>query len=210
MKTDISVLLDRSGSMASIAADTVGGFNRFLADQQAIPGEAVLTLAQFDTVGFDYIANAKPLKDVAPLTSETFVPRGGTPLHDAMGRLIVETGARLKAMAEHERPQNVVFVVITDGEENSSHEYTGPKIAQMVTHQRDIYKWQFVYLGANQDAVVAASHMGIPAMAAASYTADPAGVKAAYSLSSNLVRSARLGASASISEEERKKLISKR
>src|SRR4051812_845577 len=122
---EIVVLLDRSGSMTSIAADMRGGFDQFVADQRAQPGDAVLTLVQFDHEGglpnIDTVYEAKPLADVPSLVLE---PRGTTPLLDALGRTIAEVGARLHRMPEAERPDRVLFLTITDGYENASVTHT--------------------------------------------------------------------------------------
>src|SRR5688572_21912856 len=112
--TDITIVLDRSGSMHSVASDTIGGFNRFLADQQKAPGQATLTLNQFDDV-FERVIDARDIQQAPPLTNESFQPRNSTALLDAIGRSIRDTGQRLAAMPEPERPGKVVMVIITDG-----------------------------------------------------------------------------------------------
>jgi len=160
--TDISFVLDRSGSMESVKMDTIGGFNDFLRAQQAAPGEANLTLAQFDNE-YEIIHNGVHIQDVPKLTEKTFVPRGMTALFDAIGRTINATGARLAAQPEDERPAQVVFVILTDGEENHSTEFTSDKIKSMIQHQTETYNWDFVFLGANQDAVCTGVAMGIQA-----------------------------------------------
>src|SRR5262249_53284967 len=122
-------------------------------------------LVQFDTV-YEFVHNAIPLRTVPQCTLE---PRGNTALLDAVGRAIVETGERLRALPEEERPGLVVFVVVTDGQENSSKEYTKARVREMIEHQQNVYKWQFVYLGANQDAFAEAGGMGIKLAGAALY-----------------------------------------
>ena len=134
-KCDITVVLDRSGSMEAVADDTIGGFNHFVKDQREEAGSACLTLVQFDTE-YEFVHRALPIAEVPRLTRQTFRPRGGTALLDALGRSINETGARLAAMPEAERPGRVVFVVLTDGEENSSREFHAAKVGQMIAHQR--------------------------------------------------------------------------
>ncbi len=155
--TDITVVIDRSGSMDSCRADAEGGFNAFVAAQAALPGKALLTLVQFDTE-YEFVHRGVPIKDVPPYS---LVPRGGTALYDAVGRAILETGARLAAMPEAQRPGLVLFAIITDGEENSSREISGARLKEMIEHQTAQYAWQFSYLGANQDAIMAAAKMGI-------------------------------------------------
>ncbi len=155
--TDITVVLDRSGSMHSCQSDAEGGLNRFIDDQKKQPGEANFTLVQFDTE-YEFVHRGIPIKSVPHCS---LVPRGNTALLDAVGRAIVETGERLAKLPEADRPGLVVFVVITDGEENSSKEFSLTRIKEMIQHQQDVYKWQFIYLGANQDAFAEAGAMGI-------------------------------------------------
>jgi hypothetical protein len=190
--SDITVVLDRSGSMASVADDTIGGLNRFVDDQKNHPGQAILSLYQFDDI-YEAVHRAVPLPSVPPLTRETFVPRGSTALLDAIGRAIVETGDRLSAMPEYERPSTVVFVVTTDGRENASKEYTRDKVNEMIAHQRDVYGWHFVFLGANQDAISTAAALSIPAANAMTYAANRVGVAAAFGATSRGVANLRAG-----------------
>jgi len=152
--SEIVCIVDRSGSMATIAADAIGGFNTFLAEQKKLPGEAQFTLVLFDTEYLVPVAN-QPIQSVEPLTNKTFVPRGGTALLDAIGRTIATIGVRLGKTPESERPAHVIVVILTDGEENSSHEYSHSRIASMIQHQQDKYNWHFVYLGVGIDAFAA-------------------------------------------------------
>lgn len=159
--TLITVVLDRSGSMGPIAKDTIGGFNTFLTDQKKDPAdEARLTLVQFDHE-YNVIHSNMLLADVPELTAETYKPHGNTALLDAIGRTIATTGQTLSAMPENERPEAVVVVVITDGEENASREYTKAQVAEMVKLQTEVYKWQFLFLGANIDAIQAGAAVGV-------------------------------------------------
>lgn len=159
-RTDITFLLDRSGSMERIWEDTMGGFNGFVEEQKKQPGEAVLTLVQFNhEVWEKYVC--VPLKDVERMTFKTYTPGGMTALLDALGATIVRTGERLKAMQESDRPAKVIFVIVTDGHENSSKEYTKQKVAEMVAHQQTIYSWNFVFLGANMNAFTEAGKVGV-------------------------------------------------
>jgi hypothetical protein len=163
--------------MQSIKNDMVGGFNTFIEEQKKLPGECAVTLAQFDDQ-YEVVYSGKALVDVPGLE---LVPRGSTALLDAVGRTVNEVGARLKVTAEDQRPERVLFVILTDGCENSSKEFTKDTINQMVTHQRDTYRWEFVYIGANQDAFSEAGKLGIHI--AQNFVADAAGVKG---MSSNL------------------------
>lgn len=178
--TDITIVLDRSGSMQSIASDTIGGFNKFLSDQKAVPGTATLTLNQFDET-HERVVNAADIQSVEPLTDKTFVPRGMTALLDAIGRAITDTGMRLAGLSEDRRPEKVVMVIITDGAENASHEYTRRKINEMISHQRDSYAWEFVFLGANQDAITVARSYGISGMNTMRYAGNAIGTASAFS-----------------------------
>lgn len=180
-KTDITIILDRSGSMSSVKDDTIGGFNNFLSEQQKIEGEAVLSLVQFDDQ-YETVYLDKDINSAAKLTDATFQPRGMTALFDAVGRTINSVGARLSALTESERPDKVLLVIMTDGFENSSREFNAAKVGEMIKHQRDVYNWQFMFIGANQDAVLSAQEINIPAAAAITYAANEKGTRVAYSM----------------------------
>lgn len=183
----IGIVLDRSGSMSNVVSDTIGGFNTFLDGQKKAPGEATVTLVQFDGL-YELVYKARPIGEAPALTTETFVPRGSTALLDAIGRTINETGEFLNGLADSDKPSKVIFVVLTDGFENASHQFTSQKISEMIAHQRDAYQWEFVFLAANQDAITSAAHIGIGAANAMSYAANATGVNAAFSsLSHNAV-----------------------
>jgi hypothetical protein len=174
--TDITLVIDRSGSMQSIRHDAEGGVNAFVTEQAKQPGEALLTLVQFDTE-YEFIHRGVPVQQVPPYQLE---PRGSTALLDAVGRAILETGDRLAKMPEADRPGLVVFVIVTDGEENSSKEFSKDKVKEMITHQQDKYGWQFTFLGANQDAFAEAGGLGIHAAGVANYAMD--NVQAAHAM----------------------------
>ena len=159
--TDITLVVDRSGSMEAIREDAQGGVNAFIREQAGQPGEALLTLVQFDTE-YEFIHRGVPIGQ-AP--EYKLVPRGATALLDAVGRAINETGERLAKMPEEDRPGLVVFVVMTDGLENSSKEFDKAQIKKMIQHQQDEFNWHFTFLGANQDAFAEAGAMGIDAAA---------------------------------------------
>lgn len=203
--TDITVVLDRSGSMTALVADTIGGYNTFLKAQKEAPGEAKLTLVQFDTE-YEFLEQGVEIKNAKPLNSKRYVPRGSTALLDAIGRSINEAGARFEAMDESERPDMVVFVILTDGEENSSREFAKAQIKSMIEHQTEVYKWSFVYLGANQDSFSEAGGMGIGAATTMNLTNNSRGLQAAYaSISGNLTAARSGGGSAAMdwTEEDR-------
>lgn len=179
--TEMVFVLDRSGSMSGLAADTIGGFNELIEKQKKIEGDAYVTTVLFDheyEVLHDHVA----LEEVAPLTDKEYFARGSTALLDAVGRTIDAVGARLAATAEEERPAHVVFVITTDGMENSSREYTAQRVRGMIEHQQQKYSWQFVFLGANMDAVSEARKLGISTKYAADFTPSHSGVRKMYSM----------------------------
>jgi uncharacterized protein YegL len=144
--TEIIAIIDRSGSMAGLAKETVGGYNSFLDEQKKAAGKARITLVQFDDrYQIDY--EAVDVNDAKPLCGMTYVPRGMTALLDAVGKTVVSVGERLSKLPEEERPGQVIFLIITDGEENSSSEYQAKQVKEMVKHQMEKYAWTFVYMG---------------------------------------------------------------
>jgi uncharacterized protein YegL len=163
--TDLTLVLDRSGSMRECLEQAQAGLDAFVAKQQEAPGECNFTVVQFDDV-YEFVCKAKPVKEV---TKHVIMPRGWTALLDAVGKAIAETGERIGNMAEADRPGLVVFVILTDGKENVSKEYTKSKIKEMIQHQIEVYKWQFTFLGADQDAFAEAGAMGIPTAAVGNY-----------------------------------------
>lgn len=204
--TDINILLDRSGSMEETKGDTIGGFNRFLRDQRDVVGEATLSLVQFDNV-YEELAGAVPIGQARELTRETYLPRGSTALYDAICRMIDDTGKRLGAMAEGDRPSKVVFVIMTDGLENASRKHNSTDVSDRITKQRDTYKWEFVFIGANQDAIATGSKLGVPASHSMNYAASAAGTANAYAATSQRLSAVRCGMSSSMawSDEDRAK-----
>lgn len=187
---DITVLLDRSGSMESIKHDMEGGFATFLDEQRKAPGETRISLCQFDADDYHYhgmrddhggwyqaVYSGLLAKDAPPLR---LVPRGGTALLDAMARCIDETGARLNALPESQRPEKVLFVVITDGEENSSRHTTRAQVAERVKRQTNTYKWDFIYLGADHNAFAEAQAMGINLANVGTYEKTSGGVARSF------------------------------
>ncbi|HEY0458392.1 MAG TPA: vWA domain-containing protein [Pyrinomonadaceae bacterium] len=185
-KTDITIILDRSGSMESVKSDTVGGFNSFLSEQQQVEGAAALSLVQFDDQ-YEIVYEDRDIQAADRLTEATFQPRGMTALLDAVGRTINSVGGRLAALPETERPDKVLFVIMTDGFENASKEFNAAKISEMINHQRNVYKWEFMFIGANQDAVLSAREIGIPAQAALTYAANSEGTEIAFSLAASKI-----------------------
>lgn len=206
-KTEIVIVLDRSGSMSNIARDSEGGLYEFIEGQKKVPGECSVTLYQFDD------QSEKVFEDVAidKVEKITITPRGSTALFDCLGRAIDEVGARLAAMPEDDRPELVIVTIISDGEENASREFTKDVIASKIKTQEEQYNWQFVFLGANFDAFATGQTYGFQSGKCMNYGLDTNSIKGAYaavsSMSSNLRAVAGSGSSAcrdiSFSAEDR-------
>ena len=191
--TEIVFVLNRSGSMTPLEEDTIGGFNEFIEKQRKIEGEAYITTVLFDT-SYQVLHEHVALDEVKPLTKDDYSARGGTALLDAVGRTIDNLGVCLSNTPEEERPEHVIFVITTDGEENSSMSYSLQKVREMIAHQQEKYSWQFIFLGANMDAVSEAGKLGICASHAANFTPSHSGVRNMYSRALNdVVYSARIG-----------------
>lgn len=154
--THVTIVVDRSGSMMSIQADAEGGINSLIKEQKLVDGKMTLTLAEFDDV-YNIVYDAADIQEVE---GYRLSPRGSTALLDAVGRSINSTGKALKALPEDERPGNVIFVIVTDGHENASREFTGDQIKKMVDEQTDKYDWEFVFIGANVDAFTTGAALG--------------------------------------------------
>lgn len=194
--THISILLDRSYSMNSIKTGTISGFNEFLSSQVKEPGTATFTLCQFDH-SYEVIYDMVDISQVKERTVENYVPRGNTALLDSLATLITTTGEKLRTMKEADRPSKVIFVIITDGEENSSVKYRGNSkaIQDMINHQRDKYEWEFIFIGANQDALGNASALGMNVMNAMNFEASDAGSMEAWKNVDRGMKGYRLSAS---------------
>lgn len=208
-KTDMTLILDKSGSMEIIRTDTIGGVNTFLKEQQATPGECDFSLVMFDTK-YDFVYQGRPIKEVHGLSEKTYRPSGNTALLDAVGRSIHEAGNRLDKLAEADKPEKVIMVIITDGQENSSREYTKDQIKKMIEHQEKQYSWTFLYLGANQDAFAEAGRMGIRAAAVSNWKSDKDGAGVMYGAVGQTVREYRMKSDNSLhafSADDQKKMM---
>lgn len=188
--THIVVVLDKSGSMEKVADDTIGGFNAFLEEQRAKGGDATITLVLFDHT-YQMVLDFVPLSEARPLTRQTYVPRGNTALLDAVGRTIDDLGKRLAAMAELDRPEKVVFAILTDGMENASSDYTYARVRQMVRHQTDVYKWEFIFLGVGIDAFAVGGSLGMQRETTFGFGAGARGTRSAFESMSRVVSSRR-------------------
>ena len=180
--THIEFVLDRSGSMHSIKADIEGGFDAFIADQRTHPGECTVSLAQFDNE-YDSVFEAIDVEKVRPLHLQ---PRGATAMLDAIGRSVIALGERLAALPEPRRPGTVVVAIMTDGMENASHEFTHDAIKKLITHQEQAYNWQFLYMGADQDAIEVGASIGVRPDRSLTYARGKS--REAYAASSKLTR----------------------
>ncbi|MFF7880957.1 VWA domain-containing protein [Streptomyces sp. NPDC020794] len=164
----IAVILDRSGSMQAVKSDTEGGLRAFLEAQHEAPGSTTVSLYQFDDQ-YQAVYENTPLARVPDFTLH---PRGATALLDAVGRTITSLGEHLAAMPEDDRASEVIVVILTDGDENASVEYTKTAVKELIARQQDEYGWQFVFLGADQDAFEAAGGIGIRAESTLSYSSE--------------------------------------
>ena len=177
--TELVFIVDRSGSMAGLEKDTIGGFNAMLKEQAELEGEARVTTVLFDNK-YRLLHDRIDIRAVAPLTEKDYRVGGGTALLDAIGRTIKKIRAVQKQTAEDYRAEKVLFVIITDGEENSSRKYSAEQIKERIEHQQEKYGWEFVFFGANMDAVLEASKLGIAAEFARGWLANAAGTAMAY------------------------------
>lgn len=184
-KTHIVIILDRSGSMNPIARDMEGGLKTFIEEQKKVPGSATVSLYQFDH-RYDVVFENKPLNDVPEIHLS---PNGNTALLDAVGRTINSVGEQLAALKDEDRPGSVVVLVITDGFENASHEFTKAQIKEMVQRQTEKYQWQFAYLGSDASTFDEAGGLG---MAGSSYVNSSVGVKGLMDSTSRGLRSYRV------------------
>ncbi len=184
--TELVFILDRSGSMSGLEDDTIGGYNALLGKQKKEAGEAVITTVLFDD-RYELLHDRINLNGVAPITDREYFVRGCTALLDAIGRTINKIGNAQKNTLDSERAEKVLFVITTDGMENASREYSYDKIRTMIERQKERYGWEFIFLGANIDAVQTAARFGIDADRAANYHADSQGTQLNYKVVSEAV-----------------------
>ena len=183
--TEIIFLLDRSGSMAGLESDTIGGFNGFLDKQRSLKGETMVTAVLFDD-RYEILWNGEDARKVQ-LTGREYFVRGTTALLDAVGKTILDVGHRLSKTEESRRPGKVIFVITTDGLENASREFSHGKVKELIRHQQEKYHWEFIFLGANMDAAREAETMGINKNNAFNFEASPAGIDRMYCAVSDAV-----------------------
>lgn len=189
--TEIAYILDRSGSMEPMREPAVAAFNDFLKSQLDVPGDARLTLVQFDNA-YEVPIAARPLHEVEPLAAADYVPRGSTALLDAIGRTIKETDRRIQSLPPDQQPGKVIFAVFTDGEENASREFTHRHLADLIQIYQDQKGWAFLFLAANQDAIATAAGMNIDASLGGNVEFHAKGIRSSGQAMSRKVRSMRL------------------
>ena len=208
--TEIVFILDRSGSMAGLEADTIGGFNAMVEKQKKEPGEALLSAVLFDNESH-VIYDRADIRKVEPMTDRQYQVRGCTALLDAIGGAVHHIANVHKYAREEDRPGRTVFVITTDGMENASRRYNRAKVQEMVKHAQEQYGWEFLFLGANMDAVSEAHSFGIRADRAVRYQCDSEGTSLNYSVLSKTVSQLRCGCpiqadwSAEIAEDYQKR-----
>lgn len=191
--TEMVFILDRSGSMYGLEKDTIGGFNSMLLKQKTEEGEAFVTTVLFDNE-YEIIHDRISVKDVPEMTDNEYKPRGSTALIDAIGRTIRHIANIHKYQRKEDVPANTVFVIITDGMENASHIYSSDKVKRMIEHEKEKYGWEFIFLGANIDAVETARHFGISEDRAVNYNCDSQGTRLNYEVVSDAVSCCRMSA----------------
>ena len=184
--TELVFILDKSGSMSGMETDTIGGFNGMLEKQKAVEGECCLTTVLFDN-RYELLHDRMDILAVSPITEQEYQVGGSTALLDAIGRTINKIGNAQKHTTEDFRAEKVLFVIITDGEENASREFSSGRIKQMIENQKTRYGWEFIFLGANIDAVETARQFGIGADRAQDFHADKAGVQLNFCVMSEAV-----------------------
>ncbi|WP_191566336.1 vWA domain-containing protein [Metabacillus idriensis] len=176
--TEIIFLLDRSGSMAGLESDAVGGFNTFIKKQCELEGEVILTAVLFDD-HYEVLWNGMDASKVR-LTEREYYVRGCTAMLDAVGKTILDVGYRLSKTEEAQRPGNVIFVITTDGMENASRYFSYEKVKDLIKHQQEKYNWEFIFMGANIDAAHEADSLGIQVENAYKFDASDTGVESMY------------------------------
>lgn len=184
--TEIVFILDRSGSMAGLEADTIGGFNAMIEKQKKEPGEALVSTVLFDNVS-EVIHDRVDIQEIEPMTDRDYYVRGCTALLDAVGKAIHHIGNVHKYAREEDRPEKTLFVITTDGMENASRLYTYDRLKAIIECQKEKYGWEFIFLGANIDAAKEAARFGIDKDRAANYHADRRGTAVIYEAVSEAV-----------------------
>ena len=202
--TELVMILDRSGSMSGLESDTIGGYNGMMEKQRKTEGEVLVSTVLFDDRS-EVLYDRVPLDQVPRMTEKEYYVRGCTALLDAVGGAIHHIGNIHKYAREEDRPEKTIFVITTDGMENASRTYSYDKVKQMVDRQKEKYGWEFLFLGANIDAVKTAGRFGISADRAANYHSDHEGTALNYEVLSDAVSEMRC-CSAPISGDWKKRI----
>ena len=190
--TELVFILDRSGSMAGLEKDTIGGFNSLIEKQRKEPGTAVVSTVLFDNES-EVIHDRLPLESIPPMTDKEYYVRGCTALLDAVGGAIHHIGNVHKYARREDVPDKTLFVITTDGMENASRRYDYERVRKMIQRQKERYGWEFIFLGANIDAAAEARKFGIDESMAANYLCDEAGTALNYEVISDVVCAVRMG-----------------
>ena len=188
--TELVFILDRSGSMGGLEADTIGGFNSMLEKQKKEPGQCWVNTVLFDHETL-VLHDRVPLEQVQPITEKEYFVRGSTALLDAVGGAIDHIASIHRYARPEDVPEQTVFVITTDGYENASRRYSAARVTEMSRHEQEKYGWEFLFLGANIDAVAAAGRIGIDESRAANYVGDSRGTRLNYAVVSEAVGSVR-------------------
>ncbi len=191
--TEIVFILDRSGSMSGLEGDTIGGFNSMIEKQKNAEGEALISTVLFDNIS-EVIHDRVSVQNIKPMTREDYTVRGCTALLDAIGGAIHHIGNVHKYARAEDVPEHTLFVITTDGMENASHRYSSEKVKKMIERQKEKYGWEFLFLGANIDAVETARHFGISEDRAVNYHSDSEGTKLNYEVVSGAICAVRCSA----------------
>lgn len=184
--TELVFILDKSGSMSGLESDTIGGYNAMLKKQQGEPGEAIVTTVLFDD-NYEILHDRTNIKGIKPITDREYYVGGLTALLDAIGKTINKIVNATKHTERDYQPKKVIFVITTDGMENASREYDHSKIKAMIEKQKTEYNWEFIFLGANIDALSVARDLGINEDRAANYHADEKGTELNYNVVSEAI-----------------------
>lgn len=184
--TELVFILDKSGSMSGLEKDTIGGYNSMLEQQRKVDGECVITTVLFDNC-YELLHDRIDIRAVRPISEREYFVGGSTALLDAIGKTIHKIGTAQKNTAEDYRAEKVMFVIITDGEENSSRQYSSTQVKKMIQRQKERYGWEFIFLGANIDAVETAGRFGIDADRAVDYVPDSEGTELNFRMMSETV-----------------------
>ena len=190
--TEVVFILDRSGSMLGLEADTIGGFNSMLAQQKKGPGEAIISTVLFSTQS-KVLHDRLPVDWVMPMTMADYVPQGCTALLDAIGDAIHHIGNVHKYARREDVPEHTMFIITTDGMENASRRYSSDQVKALIQRQKEQYGWEFLFLGANIDAVETAGRFGISADRAVNHVSDSKGTRLNYSVLSDTITAFRRG-----------------